>query len=35
LGKVREQLQAASAETDNVILADDVNLDTARWLDMR
>jgi hypothetical protein len=35
LGKVREQLQAASAETDNVILAGDVNLDTARRLDLR
>jgi hypothetical protein len=35
MGKVREQLQAASAEMDNVILTVDVNLDTARWLDMR
>jgi hypothetical protein len=35
LGKVREQLQAASAETDNFVLAGDVKLDTARQLNMR
>jgi hypothetical protein len=35
LDKVREQLQATSAETDNVILTGDVNLDTSRRLDMR
>jgi hypothetical protein len=34
-GKVKEQLQAASAETDNVILTGDMNLDTSRRLDMR
>jgi hypothetical protein len=34
LSKVREQLQAAFAETDNVFLAGDVNLRTARRLDM-
>jgi hypothetical protein len=35
LSKVREQWQAASAETDNVIFAGDVNLNTARRFDMR
>jgi hypothetical protein len=35
LSKVREQLQAASAEKDNVVLAGDMNLDTARRLDVR
>jgi hypothetical protein len=35
LSKIREQLQAASAETDNIVLARDVNLDTARRLDAR
>jgi hypothetical protein len=35
LSKVREQFQAASAETDNVVLAGGVNLDTARRLDVR
>jgi hypothetical protein len=30
-----EQLQAASAETDNIVLAGDVNLDTARRLNVR
>jgi exonuclease III len=35
LSKVREQLQAASAEVDNVVLAGDVNLDTARGCDVR
>jgi hypothetical protein len=35
LYKVREQLQAASAEVDNVVLAGDVNRDTARRFNMR
>jgi endonuclease/exonuclease/phosphatase (EEP) superfamily protein YafD len=35
LSKVREQLQAASAEVDNVVLAGDINLDTARRCDVR
>jgi hypothetical protein len=35
LSKVREQLQAASAEVDNVVLAGDVNLDTDRRFDVR
>jgi hypothetical protein len=35
LSKVREQLQAASAETHNILLTGDMNLDTARRLDMR
>jgi hypothetical protein len=35
LSKVREQLQAASEEVDNVVLAGDVNLDTARRFDVR
>jgi hypothetical protein len=30
LSKVREQLQAAAAEVDNVIFAGDIHLDTAR-----
>jgi hypothetical protein len=33
--KVREQLQAASTEVDNVVLAGDVNLDTASRCDVR
>jgi hypothetical protein len=28
--KVREQLQAAAAEVDNIVFAGDINLDTAR-----
>jgi hypothetical protein len=35
LSKVREQLQVASAETDNVVLAGDVNLDKDRRLNVR
>jgi hypothetical protein len=35
LGKVKDQLQAASSESDNVILTGDVNLDMSRHLDMR
>jgi endonuclease/exonuclease/phosphatase family metal-dependent hydrolase len=35
LSKVREQLQAASAEVDNVILAGNFNLDTDRRCDVR
>jgi hypothetical protein len=35
LSKVREQLQAAAAEVDNVIFAGDINLDTARRSDVR
>jgi hypothetical protein len=35
LSKVREQLQAATAEVDNVVLAGDINLNTARRGDMR
>jgi hypothetical protein len=35
LSQVREQLQAASAEVDNVVLAGDVNLNTARRYDVR
>jgi hypothetical protein len=30
LSKVREQLQAAAAEVDNIVFAGDINLDTAR-----
>jgi hypothetical protein len=35
LTKVKEQLQAASAEVDNVVLAGNVNFNTARRFDMR
>jgi hypothetical protein len=35
LTTAREQLQAAAAEVDNVVLAGDINLDTARRCDMR
>jgi hypothetical protein len=35
LSKVREQLQSASAEADKVVLAGDVNLNTARSLNVR
>jgi hypothetical protein len=35
LSRVRDQLQAAAAEVDNVIFAGDINLDTARRSDMR
>jgi hypothetical protein len=35
LSKVRDQLQAAAAEVDNVIFAGDINLDTARRSDVR
>jgi hypothetical protein len=35
LSKVREQLQAAAAEVDNVFFAGDINLDTARRSDVR
>jgi hypothetical protein len=35
LSKVREQLQAAAAEVDNVIFVGDINLDTARRSDVR
>jgi hypothetical protein len=35
LGKVKDQLQAASLESDNDIYTGDVNLNTSRRLDMR
>jgi hypothetical protein len=35
LTKVKEQLQAASAKVDNVVLAGNVNLNTARRFDVR
>jgi hypothetical protein len=35
LSRVRDQLQAAAAEVDNIIFAGDINLDTARRSDMR
>jgi hypothetical protein len=35
LSKVREQLQAAAAEVDNVLFAGNINLDTARRGDVR
>jgi hypothetical protein len=35
LSKVREQLQAASAEVDNVVLAGNINLDTSRRCNVR
>jgi hypothetical protein len=35
LSKVRDQLQAAAAEVDNVIFAGDISLDTARRSDVR
>jgi hypothetical protein len=35
LFKVREQLQAAAAEVDNIVFAGDINLDTARRSDVR
>jgi hypothetical protein len=35
LSKVREQLQVESAEVDNIVLAGNINLDTARRCDVR
>jgi hypothetical protein len=35
LFKVREQLQAAAAEVDNIVFAGDINLDTARRSDVK